>query len=53
MKNGWLKKVGLIAGIVASFIIIGTSVHGWVNKDNTEEKTDTETQACIEYVIGA
>lgn len=39
--KGWAKKIGLILGIVASVLIIGQTVSGWVG-DKTEDKTDTE-----------
>ena len=42
--KGWVKKLIMIVGAVASLIIIGTSVSGWIgNKDTkTEDKTNTE-----------
>ena len=53
MKQGWLKKVGMVLGIIASLIVIGNAASGWMgDKDKTTDDTTTET-ACIECVIDA
>ncbi|MBQ3115468.1 MAG: hypothetical protein IJC07_00395 [Clostridia bacterium] len=50
--KGWVKKLILIVGAVASLIIIGTSVSGWLGgKDNTKiENTDNETNTEVSVV---
>lgn len=43
----WVKKLGLILGIVAAAIFIGNSVSGWISKakdkDTTKPATGSET----------
>lgn len=48
MKS-WAKKIGLILGIVASVLIIGQTVSGWVG-NKTEDKTDTDTASIVAVV---
>lgn len=45
------KKVGLILGIVACAIFIGTSVAGWIGNKNDNKKDDTGSQTAVVHVI--
>lgn len=39
----WVKKLGLILGIVAAAIFIGNSVSGWISNAKDKDTTDPAT----------
>ena len=41
--KGWAKKIGLVLGIIASCLVIGQSINGWVNNDTETEPAGSET----------
>ena len=45
----WVKKVGLVLGIIASVLVISNSVSGWVNTEKSDDvNTENQTQAvCV------
>ena len=51
-KDFWKKAVLVLVGVFCA-ISIGTSVSGWIGdkKENTDTE-NTDTQACVECVIG-
>ena len=55
MKKGSWKKALIAFLLVMAASMSGTALTGWINdkKTETEEKTETENQACIECVVDA
>ena len=47
--KGWVKKLVMILGVVASLIVIGSSVSGWIGEKDTVTDTgsDTTTEASV------
>lgn len=46
------KKIALVLGIIASILIIGTSVSGWVQdyKNKNDDTTGTEQTAAVAVI---
>lgn len=44
--NRVVKKIAFVLGIIASVLVIGTSVSGWINdrKDKTNDTTNSGTE---------
>ena len=50
----WVKKLGLILGIVAAAIFIGNSVSGWVSDAKDKDTTDpaaTGSESAVVSVV--
>lgn len=46
-----IRKIGFYLGIVASALIIGTTIAGWVNdKKNNDKDNNTETAQIVHVV---
>lgn len=46
-----IKKIGFYLGLVASALIIGTTVAGWVNdKKNNDKDNKTETAQIVQVI---
>lgn len=48
--KGWVKKLVMILGVVASLIVIGSSVSGWIGEKEdtvTDTGSDTTTEASV------
>ena len=48
--KGWAKKIGLVLGIIASCLVIGQSINGWVNNDKTEDEPAGSETAVVAVV---
>ena len=46
--KGWAKKLGLILGLIASCLIIGQAVAGWVGDKDKDETTTEQAQIVAE-----
>ena len=48
--KGWAKKIGLVLGIIASCLVIGQAVSGWVGDKDKDEDTTTEQAQIVAEV---
>ena len=53
MKKGLWKKLAVGLCLLASGIVVATSVSGWVKDAKDKNTEDTGSEACIECVVDA